>query len=42
MKWESLSDITFSNDEWANVEEDERGEKHAAQEYLAVDEAGHR
>ena len=37
--WQSLPDIKFANDEWENVADEERGEKHAAQQYLAVDEA---
>ena len=42
MKWPSMADVTFANDEWANVEEEERGEKHAAQECVVVDEAAFR
>lgn len=33
-----MADVTFASDEWANVEEEERGEKHAAQECVVVDE----
>lgn len=36
--WPSLGKIEFSKDEWTSVVEEQRGEHHAAEDYLFVDE----